>query len=79
MLCHHISKIIMSTNLAYLHQPFFNDTTNEVTTNINMFGFLSNHLIFGEMNSTQTITIDGNARLIHIALNIYLSTIRLHE
>jgi hypothetical protein len=53
----------MSTDIAYLHQPFFNDITNEVITNINMFGFLNNHLIFDEMNSTLTITIDGNARL----------------
>ena len=63
MLRHHISWIIISTDLAYLHQPFINDITNEVITNINMFGFLSNHLIFGEMNGTLAITIDGNARL----------------
>jgi hypothetical protein len=63
MLRHHISKIIMSTDLAYLHQTFLNDITNEVITNINMFGFLSNHLIFGEINSTLTITMNGNARL----------------
>jgi hypothetical protein len=63
MLRHHISKIIMSTDLAYLHQTFLNDITNEVITNINMLGYLSNHLIFGEINSTLTITMNGNARL----------------
>jgi hypothetical protein len=67
----------MSTDLAYLHQTFLN-IMNRVITNINMLGFLSNHMIFGEINSTLTITMNGNARLkFHIALNIYLSTIRL--
>jgi hypothetical protein len=41
----------MSTNLAYLHQTFLNDITNEVITNINMLGFLRNHLIFGEITA----------------------------
>jgi hypothetical protein len=63
MLRHHISRIIISIDLAYLHQTFLNDITNEVITNINMLGFLSNHLIFGEINSTLTITMNGNARL----------------
>jgi hypothetical protein len=63
MLRHHISRIIMSTDFAYLHQTFLNDITNEVITNLNMLGFLINHLIFGEINSTMTITMNGNARL----------------
>jgi hypothetical protein len=29
----------MNTDLAYLHQSFLNDITNEVITNINMLGF----------------------------------------
>jgi hypothetical protein len=53
----------MSTDLACLHQTFLNDITNEVITNINMLGFLSNHLICGEINSTPTTTMNGNARL----------------
>jgi hypothetical protein len=28
-----------------------------------MLGFLSNHLIFGEINNTLAITMNGNARL----------------
>jgi hypothetical protein len=62
MLRHHISRIIMSTDLAYLHQTFLNDITNEVIMNINMLGFLNNHLIFGEINNTLTITINGNQK-----------------
>jgi hypothetical protein len=42
----------MSTDLAYLHQTFLNDITNELITNIKKLGFLSNHLIFGEINSS---------------------------
>lgn len=41
----------MSTNLAYFHQTFLNDITNEVITNINMLGFLYNHLIFDEITA----------------------------
>jgi hypothetical protein len=63
MLRHHISRIIISIDLAYLHQIFLNDITNEMITNINMLGFLSNHLLFGEINSTLTITMNGNAIL----------------